>query len=1097
MSEPTPNTSTQPAPSSEAVARALADYLACLFPPGSKGYLAVCTSDPASSRGMLSKHIPVGELAKASAYVTERDAEGLNTYVGLCAHGSDPGPYKRGVRADKVSGAVFWVDIDRKGPGHAANDLPETLQDLTELLAAVEFEPSFIVDTGGGWHAYWRLNAPVDLADAKTRADFQKVEQALQKKIGAAAKERGWHLDNTSDLARVLRPPGTHNHKPGREVKPLVSFVLHPSQGQTYDYRILSRAFSVQESNLAKLFTGAQAVPAGVAASDTDADVAPAAAITVSQQPIADGIEWDAERTVETIKDKVKRNKKPERATTLQAFIEGQPWAEKGERDATAQRLASWLCFFTGGLGNVEAIIEMALPSLAAMEAQSPDDFISEEKFADKVQRAMVDARRVCDEQRAVEQRIRERGFKTARGQFEARARHALSSPASGTKLPLGAPQDAGAPSGVTQLPAGRAPAGSAPRGAAAGPIESTSALTSTDAKASGKLPSSSVLSLFGASGLASGVAEPYSSSTPPIDTGAQSEDEPRQGSDADRTTSSPVLSAASDEASQPGVAGNLQAVTALALVPPPSGDVSETEDRESLTYYTRTELEAAADDQSNLSGVEVSIHDLRQRMIMQKGETFYLLRQDGDGVWRYGEPLQRGELDNALAEDFKCVPEMVPQAEDPTKAEPFFSWHAMKADGELRRKTVKEVLADLGTVARGDVIYDLRIPRSYFEPRSRAFYVAACPVRPELRPEYHQLVDAWLRTFGEDERDREKFLDFCATLTDLRHPTCGVFLSGPPSTGKTMFAEGAARLWTTGKATAMKDALGNFNADLARCPLLVADEALPLGPNGRPVSTADLRELIGSDRRPLRRKFMANATIVGAIRCLFLANNEDMLHQGDENLGADALEAVAGRFLHIRTKDGAAFLKSLGGRGGTKGWVDEDVIARHLLWLRDNRRVTYGNRFIVDGHESKVSQLLATSGTIPGLVSEWLARCLNKPHQGMLQSGSLVLGGGKFWVNGQALLDNWSIFIKSDRAAPTLAKINKALGNLSFDHTTEREYFRGKRTRYWKIKPDTILRWADENQIGDDPEAMRERINGPEIQIEGNPTAVFNKKGA
>lgn len=1030
-------------------------YLKAVFPPGSKGYFAVCSAEPErKSGGMLSRHFRADALDAAAEYIVGIDAGTMapdggstalgrprNTYVTLCTHGADLGPAKRGTRAEKVGGAVLWVDIDRKGPGHAANDLPETVEDLVYLLRAVDFEPSFVVSTGGGWHAYWRLSAPLalDADGGTTRADFQKLAVALQKRIGEAAKAKGWHLDSTSDLTRVLRPVGTHNHKPGRPVPPLVEFLVDPDAGATYDYRILERSFNVKEDKIAALFGGAPTVSPGVSAdaSETAADGTPTESLTPTA---AKGIGWDAERTIADIKDKIARNKHPDRDEILKAFVEGRAWAKPGERDHTAQKLVSWLAFYTGGEGDIDAILEMAAPSLSVMDAEAPP--VTEEWFAEKLGRALGDARRVQDNARQALQRFTDRTFAQARG------RHVEVPRTAAQKLPLGAPED--------------------PR-----PTVSTAAEISP------------------------------ATSGEPVDPGPVLPGEAVGGAEVEPITAT-------------------NGSYALALVPAPASDAPT---EESSTFYTRAELEAAAADQSRLSGVECTLYDLKQRLMIQKGESFFNLKRHTDGMWRYGEALQRGELDNAIPEDFRLLPEQIPvpvesdpdappppplfaavsapaapgtTATTPTQGETFFAWHTFKPDGTTRRKTVKEVLAELATVARGEIIYDLRIPRSYLDPRSGTFYIAACPVRPALVPEFDPMIDKWLRTFGENDADREKWLDFCATITDLRYPTCGVFLSGPPDTGKTMFAAGAAKLWAD-DFTNMDDvfASSGFNSGLASCPLLVADEALPTDAMGHTVSTKLLRRLIGSDRRALRRKFMANATIVGAVRCLFLANNEDMIGQGDESLGADALEAVAGRFLHIRvTRAAHDFLVSIGGRGGnengpgTRGWVDENKIARHLLWLRDNRRVTYGHRFIVDGHESKVSQLLATNGVIPGLVCEWLARFLSKPREDMLRRRTVVLGGGKFWVNGQALLDEWANVIKTDRGAPTLGKVNKALGGISYpraDGETGREMVAGKRIRYWKIRPELILEYAEQNQIGDDPDAMRARIEGPEAEFKGS----------
>lgn len=78
-----------------------------------------------------------------------------------------------------------------------------------EALLALPIAPSFIVDSGGGLHAYWKLN-PLEA----TRENIERVERnmgRLYKMLGGA--------DRVQDVSRVLRVPGTTNHKRGAEVR--------------------------------------------------------------------------------------------------------------------------------------------------------------------------------------------------------------------------------------------------------------------------------------------------------------------------------------------------------------------------------------------------------------------------------------------------------------------------------------------------------------------------------------------------------------------------------------------------------------------------------------------------------------------------------------------------------------------------------------------------------------------------------------------------------------------------------------------------------------------------------------------------------------
>jgi hypothetical protein len=337
---------------------------------------------------MLSRHFRVDDLKAAATYIGDCDRAGLDAYVGLLAHSTDLGPHKRGSAADKISAAVLWADIDRRAPGHAAQNLPETEQDLCSLLEAVGLPPSFVIDSGGGWHAYWRLTTPIVL-DAVTRAEFKEVVKGLQARLASAAQARGWHFDLTFDLARVLRPAGTHNRKSGRDVKPEVCFAVDPDTGSAYEYDVLKRFFLRSRS----AFSGAGPFVSTSATTPSIAAPSPLFPTSASSTEPTPSDEWDEEQTVSEIRRKIKASRHPERAAILGAFLRGESFAQPGERDSTCQKLASWLCWYTGGRGDIEAIVEMARPSLAQMAASSPDDFITDEQFADKVSRAMGEAK--------------------------------------------------------------------------------------------------------------------------------------------------------------------------------------------------------------------------------------------------------------------------------------------------------------------------------------------------------------------------------------------------------------------------------------------------------------------------------------------------------------------------------------------------------------------------------------------------------------------------------------------------------------------------------------------------------------------------------
>lgn len=81
----------------------------------------------------------------------------------------------------------LWSDVDKKR-GATFGD----------LLGRISHYPQMIVDSGHGWHLYWRLETPVPVTVA------QGAMSVLADRLGG---------DRVGDASRVMRLPGTLNNK--------------------------------------------------------------------------------------------------------------------------------------------------------------------------------------------------------------------------------------------------------------------------------------------------------------------------------------------------------------------------------------------------------------------------------------------------------------------------------------------------------------------------------------------------------------------------------------------------------------------------------------------------------------------------------------------------------------------------------------------------------------------------------------------------------------------------------------------------------------------------------------------------------------------
>jgi hypothetical protein len=223
----------------------------------------------------------------------------------------------------------------------------------------------------------------------------------------------------------------------------------------------------------------------------------------------------------------------------------------------------------------------------------------------------------------------------------------------------------------------------------------------------------------------------------------------------------------------------------------------------------------------------------------------------------------------------------------------------------------------------------------------------------------------------------------------------------------------------------------------------------------------------------------MADAILEGCLR-LILAGNNGHLLDTDEELSSDDVEALGKRFLHIKvSNEPVEFLAGLKKLSHDEGWVDGDGIAAHAVWLRENRSVVTGDRFLVEGHQTDFHQARMTHGKVEGLVLEWLVKFLNAPENQRSQvalklgGGHVLVGDGKFLVNTQALADNWSAFVTSDTAPPT-SRIGEVLNKFS---KGSKPVVRERNVRFHNIDLNLILSWADRHLVGI-PERMQQLID-------------------
>ena len=96
---------------------------------------------------------------------------------------------------------------------HVKRELPESEEEIKAFVNEVLPKPTAIIFSGHGMHLIYILAVPICITDEASRRRAIELQQAFFRYVSAKASERGWKIDNCSDLARMLRFPGTMNLK--------------------------------------------------------------------------------------------------------------------------------------------------------------------------------------------------------------------------------------------------------------------------------------------------------------------------------------------------------------------------------------------------------------------------------------------------------------------------------------------------------------------------------------------------------------------------------------------------------------------------------------------------------------------------------------------------------------------------------------------------------------------------------------------------------------------------------------------------------------------------------------------------------------------
>lgn len=188
--------------------RAMADFLA-------HSVCAAIQLVAIGARGITARWFG-DQSEQAAEWATHNNMLGANLYwtVNVCRERL----LKKPAKSDMESARFVHVDIDPPKDGR-----PWDITDATGRIQACVHSPSFIIASGGGLQAFWRLDAPICL---------ERVEEINKGAAAAFGGDHCWNVD------RLMRLPGSVNWPdPAKQARgriPALAHLVLPDEGLTH-----------------------------------------------------------------------------------------------------------------------------------------------------------------------------------------------------------------------------------------------------------------------------------------------------------------------------------------------------------------------------------------------------------------------------------------------------------------------------------------------------------------------------------------------------------------------------------------------------------------------------------------------------------------------------------------------------------------------------------------------------------------------------------------------------------------------------------------------------------------------------------------------
>lgn len=345
-----------------------------------------------------------------------------------------------------------------------------------------------------------------------------------------------------------------------------------------------------------------------------------------------------------------------------------------------------------------------------------------------------------------------------------------------------------------------------------------------------------------------------------------------------------------------------------------------------------------------------------------------------------------------------------------------------MNENGDMRPVSPSQLVTRYGTNV-ANVRGEVEQPGAWIENVGSDKATLVQPMfsrRKDLTPRFDPDVDEWLKLFfGMQYEKGCKWIGWALAFD--QGSICALSVSGKPGVGKKLLVQGLRECLDTQELAHGSDLIATHATGLLKSCFLSINEGFPTM-RGASNPADSFRRLVSGECEPINPKYGSLIRIENPVRIIIAANNLEVARilTGGRNLSPDDRDALAVRLWHVKVADNVAdWFNQKGGEEQFTGrhghrWIKGDggkasdyVVARHFLWLYENRGARIGKRFLVDGDRDSdiMLELCLTGDGLP--VCETILDMLNSMGSGKSSGGwsrGITIENGRLWVLSSAI---------------------------------------------------------------------------------------------